>query len=52
MTLVKGGIAEQIPRSLSNIAKVPELAGGIVNQVLKMMVFLIDTADVSTMNAI
>ena len=52
MELVEGGMEEQVRRVFDNLAAVAEAAGGSLDNVVKLNVFLVDLAHFSLVNEI
>ncbi|MGH8474309.1 MAG: RidA family protein [Methylococcales bacterium] len=52
MTLVEGGIRAQIDRVFNNLQAVVEAAGGSLNDIVKLNVFLCDLADFPLINEV
>ncbi|MGD9020781.1 MAG: RidA family protein [Lysobacterales bacterium] len=52
MELVEGGIAHQIRRVLDNLSEVCRAAGGSLNDILRLTVYLVDMADFPQVNAL
>lgn len=52
MELVGGDISAQAERVISNLAAVAQAAGGDLNQIVKLTIFLTDLADFAAVNAV
>ena len=52
MEMVEGGIEEQVHRVFKNLSAVCEAAGGSMDQILKVNVFLTDLGNFQTVNAV
>ena len=52
MTLVEGGVDKQIRQVFANLSAVTEAAGGSLNNIVKLNIFLTDLADFPTVNEI
>ena len=52
MTLVEGDVAAEVGQVLDNLAAVAEAAGGSLNQMVKLTVYLTDLGDFGTVNDI
>lgn len=52
MELVEGGIEDQISRVFDNLAAVAQAAGGSLNDVVKLNIFLTDLSNFPTVNEI
>lgn len=52
MTLVEGGIEAQINQVFRNLAAVCEAAGGSLQDIVKLNIYLVDLADFATVNEI
>ena len=52
MTLVEGGFTEQARRVFENLKAVAEAAGGDLNDLVKVNVYLVDLANFATVNEI
>ncbi len=50
MSLVEGGIKEQVKQVFENIKAVVEAAGGNLNQITKLTVYLMNLADITIVN--
>lgn len=52
MTLVEGDVAAEVGQVLDNLAAVAEAAGGSLNQMVKLTVYLTDLGDFGTVNEV
>jgi len=52
MTMVEGGIEAQVRRVFDNLAAVARAAGGSLNDVAKLNIFLTDLANFATVNTV
>jgi reactive intermediate/imine deaminase len=52
MTLVEGDIAAEVGQVLDNLAAVAEAAGGSLDQMVKLTVYLTDLGDFGTVNEV
>ena len=52
MTVVEGGFAEQAEQVFKNLVAVCEAAGGEINDMVKVNIFLMDLANFATVNEI
>jgi reactive intermediate/imine deaminase len=50
MTLVEGDVAAEVGQVLDNLAAVAEAAGGSLDQMVKLTVYLTDLGDFATVN--
>lgn len=50
MTLVEGDMAAEVGQVLDNLAAVAEAAGGSLDQMVKLTVYLVDLGDFGTVN--
>ena len=52
MTLVEGDVAAEVGQVLDNLAAVAEAAGGSLDQMVKLTVYLTDLGDFGTVNEV
>ncbi len=52
MTLVEGDVAAEVGQVLDNLAAVAEAAGGSLDQMVKLTVYLTDLGDFATVNEV
>lgn len=52
MTLVEGDVPAEVGRILDNLAAVAEAAGGSLNHIVKLTVYLVDMGDFATVNEV
>ncbi len=52
MTLVEGDVAAEVGQILDNLAAVAEAAGGSLDQMVKLTVYLVDLGDFATVNEV
>lgn len=52
MTVVEGGFAEQTEQVFKNLAAVCEAAGGTINDMVKVNIFMVDLGNFATVNEI
>ena len=52
MTLVEGDLAAEVGQGLDNLAAVAEAAGGSLDQMVKLTVYLTDLGDFGTINEV
>ena len=52
MTLITGGVAAQTDQVFRNLAAVTEAAGGSLNDLVKLTIYLTDLADFATVNEV
>lgn len=52
MTLVEGDVAAEVEQILDNLAAVADAAGGSLDQLVKLTVYLVDMNDFGTVNEV
>jgi reactive intermediate/imine deaminase len=52
MTMVEGDIAAEVAQVLDNLAAVAEAAGGSLDHLVKLTVYLVDLGDFATVNEV
>lgn len=52
MTLIEGDVPAEVGRILDNLSAVAEAAGGSLNQIVKLTVYLVDMGDFATVNEV